>query len=208
MNLLLPMYTKLPRMFYTRSDVVQISKELLGKYLMTHLDGVLTGGKIVETEAYCGRTDRACHAYLNRRTKRTEIIYQEGGIAYVYICYGIHHLFNVVTNEQELADAVLIRAIEPTDGIDWMLKRRNMKKMATRLTGGPGCLTKALGITRVHYGTDLQGKTIWIEDRQNDIVDADIIACPRIGIDYAGTDALLPWRFYIKGNKWVSRISS
>lgn len=196
---------KLPLNFYQRGDVVQISRELLGKVLCTNINGRFTSGMITETEAYCGRGDKACHANDGTRTKRTEIMYRSGGNAYVYLCYGIHHLFNVVTNQKGLADAILIRAIEPLDGINAMLERRGFEKNEPKLTAGPGRMTQALGITtNEHYGTDLQGDTIWIEDRKISMPDHQIVATTRIGVDYAGEDAKLPWRFIIKENKWVS----
>lgn len=196
---------KLSLEFYQRDDVVQISKELLGKVLCTHIGGELTSGIITETEAYCGRGDKACHANNGTRTKRTEIMYQPGGSAYVYLCYGIHHLFNVVTNKNGLADAILIRAIEPVDGIDVMLSRRGFEKNEPKLTAGPGRLTQALDITtNNHDGTDLRGNDIWIEARNITIPDDQITATKRIGVDYAGEDAKLPWRFIVSESKWVS----
>ena len=185
--------------------MVQIAQELLGKYLYTNINGVLTGGMIVETEAYAGENDQACHAHLNRRTKRTEIMYQKGGVAYVYLVYGIYHLFNIITNEQDRADAVLVRAIEPELGVEEMLLRRNMASIRQNLTAGPGVLSIALGIDKRHYGTDLTGDTIWVEDKGIRLPAGDIASGSRVGIDYAGEDALLPWRFWVKGNKWVSR---
>lgn len=196
---------KLPKEFYTRPDVVQLAQELLGKYLYTCVDGMLTGGMIVETEAYSGQNDRACHAHLNRRTARTEIMYSEGGVAYVYLIYGIYHLFNIITNEQDKADAVLVRAIEPEVGVEEMLLRRGFQSIKPNLTAGPGVLSIALGIDRKLYGADLTGNTIWIEDKGLVLPEESIAAGPRIGVDYAGEDALLPWRFWVKGNKWVSR---
>ena len=196
--------TKLSQSFYTRPDVVQISKELLGKYLFTRMDGVLTGGKIVETEAYSGENDLACHSHSGRRTARTEIMFHTGGVAYTYLIYGIYTLFNIITNQAGRADAVLIRAIEPTEGIPEMLLRRGHTKVTRRLTAGPGLLTLVLGINTKHYGTDLTGDVIWLED-QNEIVSEDqIIASPRVGVGYAGTDALLPWRFRLKNSIWTS----
>ncbi|CAN5190482.1 DNA-3-methyladenine glycosylase [soil metagenome] len=194
---------KLPREFYTRADVVQISKALLGKYLFTRIDGNLSSGIIVETEAYCGRGDKACHAN-NKRTPRTEVMYAAGGKAYVYLCYGIHHLFNVVTNEEGSADAVLIRALEPVHGLDWMLLRREYPQLKPALTAGPGAMSAALGITTKLYGQDLLGDTIWIEDHGMKVKEADIIASPRVGVQYAEEDALRPWRFRIKGNTYTS----
>ncbi len=193
-------YEKLPRSFYLRPKVVQIAQDLLGKYLFTNKNGQLTVGKIVETEAYDGRCDKACHAFL-KRTKRTEIMYQEGGIAYVYLCYGIHHLFNIVTNEAGLADAVLIRGIEPVIGEGIMLERRNGNK---NIGAGPGVLTQALEIKKAQTGIDLTGEEIWIAS-ENDADEFKMITDIRIGIDYAEEDAFLPWRFYIDGNPWVSK---
>jgi DNA-3-methyladenine glycosylase len=160
---------------------------------------------IVETEAYNGRNDKACHAHLNTRTKRTEVMYGEPGHAYVYLCYGIHNLFNIVTNREGLADAILIRTIEPLEGIDEMLIRRNKEKLGPSVGNGPGILSQALAINRDHYGIDLLGDTIWIEDRQIKVNDDSIEASERIGIDYAEEDAKLPWRFTLKGSKWVSK---
>ena len=194
---------KLAKSFYTRNNVVEIAKDLLGKYLFTEIDGFSCAGMIVETEAYNGAFDKACHAY-NKRTKRTETMYQEGGIAYVYLCYGVHSLFNVVTNEQDVADAVLIRAVEPKIGLDTMLERRKMQKKQYRLTAGPGILSKALGINTSMDGISLSGNQIWLEDKGEQIPKEDIEASPRIGIDYAAEDAMLPWRFTIKGNRWIS----
>ena len=190
--------SRLPRSFYTRTDVVRISRELLGKRLCSKIgNDEITGGIIIETEAYAGATDRASHAYGNRRTKRTEVMFHEGGVAYVYFCYGMHSLFNVVTNVEGIPDAVLIRAIQPTRGIATILKRRGMKKESPRLSAGPGTLTKALGIDCSHTGTDLLGKTIWIENGPRKIKPSEIIAGPRVGVDYAGPDAKRPWRFRI-----------
>ncbi len=196
---------KLPISFYTRPNVVQVAQDLLGKYLYTNVDGMLTGGMIVETEAYAGENDQACHAHMNRRTQRTEIMYQQGGVAYVYLIYGIYNLFNIITNEEGKADAVLIRAIEPEIGVEEMLLRRNMSGIKLNLTAGPGVLSMALGINRKHYGEDLTGNTIWVEDKGLEVPAESIAIGPRIGVDYAGKDALLPWRFWLKGNKWVSR---
>nr|WP_262910497.1 DNA-3-methyladenine glycosylase [Pontibacter silvestris] len=195
----------MPLSFYTRPDVVQIAQELLGKYLYTNHNGIITSGMIVETEAYSGENDRACHAHLNRRTKRTEIMYHEGGVAYVYLIYGIYHLFNIITNKKDKADAVLIRAVEPETGVEEMLLRRNMADAKPNLTAGPGVLSIALGIDKSLYGADLTGDAIWVENKGSDVAAENIAAGPRIGVDYAGDDALLPWRFWIRGNKWVSK---
>lgn len=196
---------KLQSSFYRRDDVVQISRELLGKHLYTKINGGITAGIIVETEAYCGRNDKACHAYLNRRTKRTEVMYQPGGLAYVYLCYGLHHLFNITTNVKDKADAILIRAVEPTEGLDLMMARRNLGRPSPRLSNGPGSMSRALGITREHYGIPLTGNKIWIEDKGTVLEEEEIVTGPRIGIDYAEEDASLPWRFRVRGNKWAGK---
>jgi DNA-3-methyladenine glycosylase len=195
---------KLPVTFYQQPDVVQISRSLLGKYLFTNIDGVLTSGRIVETEAYAHINDQACHSHLGRFTKRTRIMYEAGGVAYVYLIYGRYALFNIITNEAGKADAVLIRAIEPVEGIPEMLARRGLTKVSSKLTAGPGLVTQALGITTAYYGTSVVGDTIWIEDHDETVPDESVIASPRVGIDYAGDDAVLPWRFRLKNNKWTS----
>ncbi len=182
---------KLPQSYYLGTDVVAISKNLLGKYLFTCIDGELTGGIIVETEAYNGAVDRASHAYGNRRTNRTEIMFQQGGIAYIYLCYGIHEMLNVVTSTEGHAQAILIRAIEPTEGIDIMLASpRIWTALKPNITAGPGSVAKALGIDRKLNGISLQSDTLWIEDRGLNFTDEQVAAVPRIGVAYAKEDAL------------------
>ncbi len=198
-------FNKISKEYFIGPDVVALSRDLLGKYLMTDLDGLITGGMIVETEAYAGRKDKACHAHMNKRTNRTRIMYEEGGVAYVYLCYGIHYLFNIITNVAGMADAILIRAIEPKVGIDVMLQRRKLDKKIPRLTAGPGVMSQALGINKTHYGESLVGDLIWLEDRGVKVKSDEIIASTRIGVDYAEEDALLPWRFSLKNNCWVSK---
>lgn len=189
--------------FYQRADVVKISRDLLGKVLCTKMDDApQTAGIIVETEAYCGRNDKACHANDGLRTERTEVMYHPGGLAYVYLCYGIHHLFNVVTNVEDTADAILVRAIEPIQGIATIAKRRDKQEGDYALTNGPGKLTQALDIKTAMTGTSLLENKIWIEDRAVEV--GNIVSSPRIGVDYAGEHAKRPWRFTIKDNKWVS----
>ncbi len=195
----------LPSSFYTRSDVVQIARELLGKVLVTELDGRRTSGIITETEAYRAPDDRASHAYNNRRTARTEVMFAEGGHAYVYLCYGIHHLFNVVTATQDTAHAVLIRALEPLEGVEWMLERRKMKNPNhPALTTGPGALAQALGLTTRWTGQNmlLPDSPVWIEDRGIEVAPSSIVAGKRIGVDYAGECAEWPWRFWLQGSKY------
>jgi DNA-3-methyladenine glycosylase len=196
---------KLPATWYQSRDVVALSKQLIGKYLFTYLDGDLTGGIIVETEAYAGIIDKASHAYGNRNTPRTKTMFQHGGIAYVYLCYGIHEMFNIVTSTEGEPHAILIRAIEPTEGIETMLLRRNMVAVKPNITAGPGSVAKSLGISRAINAFDLTGDTIWIEDRGLLIPNDKIAAVPRVGVAYAAQDALLPYRFYVKGNIYVSK---
>lgn len=191
--------------FYQREDVVQIAKELLGKLIVTRFDGVTTSGLITETEAYAGTSDKASHAYGGRRTQRTGVMYQSGGVAYVYLCYGIHHLFNVVTNIQDVPQAVLIRGIEPVDGIDVMLIRRNKPKSSSIFTAGPGALSMALGIHTKHTGLSLEHPELYIEDVGMVIPEENIVCSTRVGVAYAKEDAYLPYRFSIKDNKYVSK---
>jgi DNA-3-methyladenine glycosylase len=195
---------KLPLAFYQQEDVVSVAKQLLGKLLFTNIDGVITGGMITETEAYDGIVDKACHAYGGRNTNRTATLYLSGGVTYVYLCYGIHHLLNVVSGKEGNPQAVLIRAIEPTQGIETMLLRRKMEKLAPRITAGPGALSQALGIAKQLNAKDLSANEIWIEDFAN-YKDQEIVATTRIGVAYAQEHALWPFRFYVKGNKFVSK---
>jgi DNA-3-methyladenine glycosylase len=194
----------IPRSFYRREDVVIIAQELLGKMLFSQFDTVLTVGIIVETEAYAGVTDRASHAFGNRRTARTEVMYSEGGTAYIYLCYGVHSLFNVVTNKKDVPDAVLIRAIKPVIGIDTMLRRSGKSFMDKSFGTGPGRLSKIMGIHFSHSGMDLTkqpsgltGQGIWLEDEGRTVLPENIITGTRIGVKYAGRDALRLYRFRI-----------
>ena len=185
----------LPKSYYLHHDVVFLAKDLIGKYLFTKIDGQLCGGIITETEAYKGIEDRACHAFGGKRTPRNEMMYAQGGVAYVYLCYGIHPLLNVVTNQQDTPDAILIRAIHATHGEELMLKRTGKPQMTPQVTNGPGKVTKALGITLADNGEPFQNKCIWIEDRGFDLSKIEILNTPRIGVDYAGEDACLLYRF-------------
>ena len=194
---------KLLQPYYCNTDTLQLSKNLLGKKLFTNFDNKLTSGIIVETEAYLGIDDKASHAYKGKKTNRTNTMYNKGGVAYVYLCYGVHSLFNIVCNIENIPHAILIRAIEPIDGIDIMKHRRKINE--ANLTNGPGKLSKALGITKRNNNQSLLENIIWIEDIDNEILDKNILSVPRIGVDYAGKDARLHYRFYIKNNKWVSK---
>ena len=195
---------KLPLSFYQRKDVVKISKELLGKILVTNWKGLITSGRIVECEAYAGVIDKASHAAGGRRTARTEIMFGDGGSAYVYLCYGIHHLFNVVTNSKDIPHAILIRAIEPLQGINEMLKRRKKAGLDNLLTRGPGSLSVALGINVGHNGISLRSRELFIADDGFVPEKKSIGSSSRIGVESAGEAASYPYRYYIKGNPFVS----
>ncbi len=190
--------------FFQRPDVVQVARELLGKILVTEIGGERTAGRVVETEAYAA-SDKASHAHLARRTTRTEPMFGLGGTAYVYLCYGIHHLFNVSSNAAGVAEAVLVRGIEPIDGEEVMARRRGLTVGNFRITAGPGALTQALAIGKTHDGKALPQPEVWFEDDGFLVDDGDIVAGTRVGVAYAKEDAFLPYRFWIKGNRWVSR---
>ena len=196
---------KLQTSFYQNKNVVKISKKLLGKVLVTNINNKLTSGIITETEAYAGIKDKASHAYNNRKTKRTLPMYMQGGICYIYLCYGIHYLFNIVTNISEIPHAVLVRSIKPLDGVDIMYKRRKIRRPNYNLTNGPGKLSMALGINTQLNTTSLLSNKIWIQDNGIKIAKKYISSSPRIGVDYAKEDANLPYRFYINNNKWLSK---
>jgi len=196
---------KLRKEYYLNEDVVSLAKDLLGKILYTKIDNEITAGIIVETEAYFGIKDKASHAYGGRRTNRTETMYGNGGIAYVYLCYGMHNLFNIVSSKENDPHAVLIRGIEPLIGIDIIEQRRNMPHTKGAISAGPGSAAKALGIDKTFNAKNLTGDEIWIEDHAIRYKDEDIAATPRVGIAYAKEHALLPWRFFVKGNKYVSK---
>lgn len=196
---------KLKPEYYQNEDVVNLAKDLLGKVLYTKIGDEITAGIIVETEAYFGIKDKASHAYGGRRTSRTETMYSEGGIAYVYLCYGMHHLFNVVTSVKDDPHAVLIRGIEPIIGIEIIEQRRNMSHTKGAISAGPGSAAKALGIDKTFNTKNLSDDEIWIEDHGIRYPEEIIAATPRVGIAYAKEHALLPWRFFVKGNKYVSK---
>lgn len=188
---------KLSKKYYQNEDVVSLAKDFLGKLLITEIDGIRTGGIITETEAY-SEVEKGCHAYNKRKTERTKIMFESGGLSYVYFCYGMHHLFNIVTGKEDTAQAILIRAIQPTIGIEEILRRRKKEKSDKNLSNGPGKVCQALGITKEHYGLPLTGNKIWIEKTSSVVKEEQIQATPRIGIDYAEEDKFLPWRFVLK----------
>lgn len=195
---------KLALSFYNRKDVVKIARDLLGKIVVTNFDGEITSGKIVETEAYVGIIDKASHAFSGKRTARNEHMYASAGTAYVYICYGMHQMLNIVTNQKEIPDAVLIRSIEPVKGIEIMMERTGKKISDKTITRGPGNVGKSLGIYKHHSGLNLLDEEIYLLDNEEIIPDEQIGVSKRIGVESAGADALLPYRFFVKGNKYVS----
>ena len=196
---------RLPREFYTRRDTLLIARELLGQRLVVRAqDGARVSGIIVEAEAYQGPEDKAAHSYGNRRTGRTETMFGIGGTAYVYFIYGMYYQFNVVTNREAIPHAVLIRALEPEEGIEWM-RRRRPGRNDKNLTNGPGKLCQALGIDRSYNAADLTGEMVWIEEGSLNVTAAQIASGVRIGIDYAEEYAAKPWRFWLRDNPYVSR---
>jgi DNA-3-methyladenine glycosylase len=195
---------KLKRSFYDRKDVVKIARELLGKILVTQLDGVRSSGRIVETEAYAGFKDRASHAFGGRRTARSEHLYGAPGTVYVYICYGMHHLFNVITDKKDIPHGVLIRALEPLEGMDHMLQRTGKFSADYTITKGPGNLSQAMGMSKLHSGCDIFSEEIFIADDGLRYKKNQIVVTKRIGVDGAGKDANLLYRFIVKGNPYVS----
>jgi len=200
---------KLLREFYIR-DTLSVARDLIGKTLVTNKDGKICKGIIVETEAYLGKNDKACHSYKNNsrpadglRSSRTNVMYGEGGYSYVYLIYGMHYCFNVVSSGENIPEAVLIRAVEPVEGIDVMMERRGFKTIYP-LCSGPGKLCAAFAINKGDYGADLCGDIIWIEDN-GDSLERDIAATRRINVDYAGEDSLLPYRFIDKNSRFLSK---
>src|SRR5665647_1599229 len=182
---------KIPLSFYARKDVVEIAKDLIGKIIVTNFDGNITSGRIVETEAYVALTDKASHSFGGKRTARNEHMYAGAGTAYVYICYGLHQMMNIVTNDKDIPDAVLIRAVEPIDGIDAMLKRTGKPSLDKTLTRGPGNVGKALGIFKHHSGNHLLGNKIYLMADHFKINKEKIGTSARIGVESAGADSLL-----------------
>jgi len=195
----------LPLEFYQRPDVLTIARELLGKHVCTQLDGELTTGRIVETEAYRHEGDPSITLHLQRKAKQAQALYQTGGQAYLYTVYRVHTLFNITSHDAAHPDAVLIRAIEPLEGIEVMLRRRGLAQVARNLTAGPGVLSQALGLTPALNGELLTGSRIWLTDAGEHIDPQNMVASSRVGLEYAGEAAVaLPWRFRLKDSKWTS----
>ncbi|MET0648296.1 MAG: DNA-3-methyladenine glycosylase [Pyrinomonadaceae bacterium] len=197
---------RLGRDFYTRADTLRVARELLGKRLVVPgAAGARVSARVVEVEAYLGVEDRAAHSYGGRRTRRTETMYAAGGAAYVFFVYGMHHQFNVVTGPEGRPHAVLVRAVEPEEGIGLMIERRPVPK-ERELTSGPGKLCRALGIDLTFDGEDLTTSgRVWLEETGQTYRPAEVATGPRIGVAYAAEDALKPWRFWVKENEYVSR---
>ena len=199
------MSTKLPAAFFQRTDVLQTARELLGKHLYTNIDGIITAGRVVETEAYRHEGDHSLTLHLQRKRHQAQGLYMPGGHAYIYTVYNRHALFNIATHDAAHPDAVLIRAVEPTVGIEEMLRRRGLSAPVRALTAGPGVLSQALGITPALSGRPVTGDEIWFEDHGETVAAADIVASPRVGLAYAGAEAAgLPWRYRLRDNKWTS----
>lgn len=190
--------------FFNRKDVNLIAKQLLGKIISTNIEGEVTSIRVVETEAYVHMVDKASHAFNGKRTMKNEHMYGKPGTSYIYLCYGIHNMLNIVTNKENIADAILIRAGEPLTGIDLMLKRTGKIKLDFSLTKGPGNLGKALGVSKIHSGKKLNENEIYVYE-DNFKIDENLIGISnRIGVNYAGNDALLKYRYFIKNNPYVS----
>ncbi len=199
------MPAKIPAAFFQRPDVLTIARELLGKHLYTHIDGVTTAGRIVETEAYRHEGDHSLTLHLQRKRQQAQGLYVPGGHAYIYTVYDRHALFNIACHDAAHPDTVLIRAIEPLVGSEEMLRRRGLEKLDRNLTAGPGVLTQALGITPALSGALVTGPEIWFEDHGEAVAETDVVVSARVGLAYAGAEAAgLPWRFRVRDSKWTS----
>ena len=199
------MPAKLSAAFFQRPDVLTIARELLGKHLYTHIDGVITAGRIVETEAYRHEGDNSLTLHLQRKRHQAQGLHVPGGYAYIYTVYSRHALFNIACHDADHPDAVLIRAIEPLVGVAEMLRRRGLEKSGRNLTAGPGVLSQALGITPALSGQPVTGPHIWFEDHGETIAADNVVASARVGLAYAGAEAAgLPWRFRVRDSKWTS----
>ena len=189
----------LPAAFFQRPDVLQIARELLGKHLCTQIDGQLTAGRVIETEAYRDTGDPSMTLHLQRKRRQAQALYAPGGTAYIYTVYRVHALFNINCHDAEHPNTVLIRAVQPTIGLDIMRARRQFDGPEKKLTAGPGLLTKALGLSPALSGEPVTGPRIWLEDHGETVAETDLIVGPRVGLDYAGAEAAgLPWRFRLK----------
>ena len=196
---------KLPASFFQRSDVLQIARDLLGKHLYTNVNGIITAGRVVETEAYRHEGDHSLTLHLQRKRQQAQGLHVPGGHAYIYTVYNRHALFNIATHDATHSDAVLIRSVEPTLGIPEMLLRRGLPVPKRALTAGPGVMSQALGIIPALTGLPVTGAVLWFEDHNEDVAAADVVASARVGLEYAGPEAAgLPWRFRVRGSEWTS----
>jgi len=193
----------LPLSYFEATDTVALARHLIGKVLVTNFDGLRTAGRIVETEAYLGTVDRASHAYRGR-TRRTEVMFGPAGRAYVYLCYGLHQMFNIVVREEGVPHAILVRALEPLEGQETMLRRTGKGAVDTTLTRGPGNVGKAMGFHTRQCGLRLDSDELFVADDGFCWPEAAIGVSARIGVAYAGVDAGLPYRFYVIGHPYVS----
>jgi len=203
-----PRISKLPREFYLEETLV-VARRLLGKLLVHDTPEGRTAGRIVEVEAYQGPQDRAAHSYHNLRSKRTEIMYGPGGHAYVFMVYGMHHCFNIVTRPPEYPQVVLIRALQPVAGLKLMACRRGLQQFTPaierNLANGPGKLCQAMGITRALNGEDLCAGRLYLSDDGIVVAETDLCRTPRVNIDYAGEARDYPWRFLVTDSPYTSR---
>ncbi len=198
-------HPKLPATFFQGPDPLQIARDLLGKHLYTNIDGIVTAGRVVETEAYRHEGDHSLTMHLQRKREQAKGLYVPGGHAYIYTVYNKYALFNIATHDAEHPDTVLIRAVEPTVGVAEMLHRRGLPAAKRALTAGPGVLSQALGITPALTGQLVTGEVLWFEDHGETIAPAAIVASARVGLEYAGPEAAgLPWRFRVEGSAWTS----
>ena len=198
-------FPKLPAAFFERVDVLRIAQDLLGKHLYTNIGGIVTAGRVVETEAYRHEGDHSLTLHLQRKRLQAKGLHVPGGHAYIYTVYNRYALFNIATHDAAHPDAVLIRAVEPTIGLPEMLQRRGLPTTSRALTAGPGVLSQALGITPALTGLLLTGEVLWFEDHGEDVAPADVVASARVGLAYAGPEAAgLPWRFRVRGSEWTS----
>lgn len=196
---------KLSASFFQRPDVLRIARDLLGKHLCTNVGGILTAGRVVETEAYRHEGDHSLTLHLQRKRQQAQGLHVPGGHAYIYTVYNRQALFNIATHDAEHPDAVLIRAIKPTIGLEAMLHRRGLAAPKRALTAGPGVMSQALGITPALTGLPVTGDVLWFEDHGEEVEATEVVASARVGLEYAGPEASgLPWRFRLRDNPWTS----
>ena len=197
------MAKKFPPRFYLQ-DTVAVARSLIGCVLWRRIGLEVMAGRIVETEAYLGANDSASHARRGLRSERNASMYLAGGHAYVYFTYGMHWCMNVVTQEADIAEAVLLRGLEPVRGIESIRKRRPKAKRDLDLTNGPGKICMALDIDRKLDGERLDGERLYITERDIEVGEEDLVVTPRIGVENSGQAAGWPLRFFLRNNRHVS----